>query len=64
MSGIARKEDSKMTEINGLLISSVDEENEVSMATIGELTLWMNADQLEEIITDLQTKLKEMKDNK
>lgn len=53
-----------MTEINGLLISSVDEENEVSMATIGELTLWMNADQLEEIIADIQTKLKEMKDKK
>ena len=51
-----------MTEINGLLIGRVDEDNDVSMATIGKLTLWMNADQLEEVITDLELKLQEIKD--
>ena len=52
-----------MTEINGLLISSPDEDGELSIATISPQSLWMNAEQVQLIINDLQTKLKEMKSN-
>jgi len=52
-----------MTEINGLLIGSPDEDGELSIATISPQSLWMNAEQVQLIINDLQTKLKEIKSN-
>ena len=52
-----------MTEINGLLIGSPDEDGELSLATISPHSLWMNAEQVQLIINDLQTKLKEIKSN-
>jgi len=55
----------KMTEICGILISEVDhEDSSVSVATIGPSAKWLNHVQLEELITDLQTKLQEIKDEK
>ena len=52
-----------MTEICGVLISDVDhDDSTISVSTIGTNAKWLNSVQLEELITDLNNKLKEMKD--
>lgn len=52
-----------MTEICGVLISDVDhDDSTISVSTIGTNAKWLNSVQLEELIEDLNNKLKEMKD--
>ena len=52
-----------MTEICGVLVSDVDhEDSTISVSTIGTNAKWLNSVKLEELIEDLNNKLKEMKD--
>ena len=46
-----------MIDIGGVLISNVDEDNEVSIGTIGPSAIFINEEQLEEIIENLQERL-------
>lgn len=54
-----------MTEICGVLISDVDhDDSTISVSTIGTNAKWLNSVQLEELITDLELKLQEIKEMK
>jgi len=54
-----------MTVIGGVLVSEVDKEDyTLSIATLRAGGMWLDSVQIEELITDLELKLQEIKETK